>query len=49
MVKLFRNEKGQIKVLEGDVQLVNEDGSEIRHHKSKFSLCHQQILSLGIL
>jgi len=39
MVKLFRNEKGQIKVLEGEVQLVNEDGSEIRHHKSKFSIC----------
>ena len=39
MVKLFRNERGQIKVLEGDVQLVNEDGSEVRHHATKFSIC----------
>ena len=39
MVKLYRNEKGQIKVLEGTVQLFNEDGSAIRHHSSKFSIC----------
>jgi len=39
MVKLFRNEKGQIKVLEGEVQLVNEDGTSVRHHPSKFSIC----------
>ena len=39
MVKLNRNEKGQIKVLEGAVQLVNEDGTALRHHPSKFSIC----------
>jgi CDGSH-type Zn-finger protein len=37
--KLYRNEKGQIKLLEGEIQLVEEDGSPIRHHKSKFSIC----------
>jgi len=39
MVKLYRNERGQIKVAEGSVQLVNEDGSTIRHHPTKFSIC----------
>jgi CDGSH-type Zn-finger protein len=39
MAKLFRNQRGQIKVLEGTVELVNEDGSKIRHHESKFSIC----------
>ena len=39
MVKLYRNERGQIKVAEGSVQLVNEDGSAIRHHPTKFSIC----------
>ena len=39
MVKLYRNEKGQIKGLKGAVQLVNEDGTALRHHPSKFSIC----------
>ena len=39
MVKLYRNERGQIKLVEGTVQLVNEDGSAIRHHPNKFSIC----------
>lgn len=39
MVKLYRNERGQIKVAEGSVQLINEDGSEVRHHPTKFSIC----------
>jgi CDGSH-type Zn-finger protein len=39
MVKLYKNEKGQIKVVEGAVQLVNEDGTAVRHHPSKFSIC----------
>ena len=39
MVKLYRNEKGQIKVVEGAGQLVNEDGTAVRHHPSKFSIC----------
>ncbi len=39
MVKLYRNEKGQIKVVEGAVQLVNQDGTAVRHHPSKFSIC----------
>ncbi len=39
MAKLYRNQRGQIKLLEGDVQLVNEDGSPIEHHKTKFSIC----------
>lgn len=39
MVKLFRNEKGQIKLLEGQVELVGSDGKTIRHHPTKFSIC----------
>jgi CDGSH-type Zn-finger protein len=39
MVKLFRNERGQIKVLEGEVELVDSEGKKIRHHKEKFSIC----------
>ena len=36
MVRLFRNEKGQIKLLEGEVELVGSDGKKIRHHQTKF-------------
>jgi len=39
MTKIYRNERGQIKVLKGEVQLVNEDGSPIKHHPTKFSIC----------
>ena len=37
-VKLFRNERGQIKVLEGEVELIGEDGNPIKHGE-KFSIC----------
>ena len=39
MVRLFRNEKGQIKLLEGEIELVGSDGKKIRHHPTKFSIC----------
>ena len=39
MVRLFRNEKGQIKLLECEVELVGSDGKKIRHHPTKFSIC----------
>ena len=38
MVKLYKNEKGQIKVV-GAVQLVNEDGTAVRHPSKFSSVC----------
>lgn len=37
-VKLVRNPNGQIKVLEGEVELIGEDGQPIKHGE-KFSIC----------
>ncbi len=39
MTKLFRNEKKQIKLLEGEIELIGSDGKKIRHHASKVSIC----------
>ena len=48
MVKLYRNERGQIKVAEGSVQLVNEDGSAIRCHPTKFSMVYPTMVPINI-